>query len=150
MIIIDNYFWFYTCNFVSWTNIRVTFNQPHFQFFFFCFLHYFIHYPSFCRMKEERILISRDGPYENVLKFKPPMCFSLENVDTLVEMLDSVFAELTRNRESAAHEVKNSNNSAVNDELSANGEPPVKRPCLNGIETKTRWSLSQSGTPLLH
>lgn len=89
-------------------------------------------------MKEERILISRDGPYENVLKFKPPMCFSLENVDTLVEMLDSVFAELTQNRESAAHEVKNSNNSAVNDELSANGEPPVKRPCLNGIETKTR------------
>lgn len=89
-------------------------------------------------MKEERILISRDGPYENVLKFKPPMCFSLENVDTLVEMLDSVFAELTRNRESAAQEVKNSNNSAVKDELSANGEPPVKRPCLNGIETKTR------------
>ncbi|BFZ17829.1 hypothetical protein BsWGS_20868 [Bradybaena similaris] len=90
------------------------------------------------RMKEERILISRDGPYENVLKFKPPMCFNLENVNTLVEMLDSIFAELAQNRESATQEVTNSNNSAVNDELSANGEPPIKRPCLNGIETKTR------------
>lgn len=37
-------------------------------------------------MKEKYILVSTDGPYENVIKCKPPMCFTCKNVDQLVEV----------------------------------------------------------------
>ncbi len=45
------------------------------------------------RMRERGILMSTDGPLHNVLKIKPPMCFSRENVDFLVENLEVVFGE---------------------------------------------------------
>jgi len=35
-------------------------------------------------MKEKGFLLSTDGPYENVIKFKPPMCFSIENAKELL------------------------------------------------------------------
>ncbi|MCK5821456.1 MAG: aminotransferase class III-fold pyridoxal phosphate-dependent enzyme [Bacteroidales bacterium] len=35
-------------------------------------------------MKEKGFLLSIDGPYENVIKFKPPMCFSMENAKELL------------------------------------------------------------------
>ena len=37
-----------------------------------------------CRFREEKILMQRDGPFDNVLKMKPPMKFSKENVDHFV------------------------------------------------------------------
>lgn len=46
------------------------------------------------RMKDERILLSSDGPDRNVIKLKPPMVFSMQNVDTVVNVLDQVLAEL--------------------------------------------------------
>ncbi|KAL4716599.1 hypothetical protein ACJJTC_008234 [Scirpophaga incertulas] len=46
------------------------------------------------RMREEKILISRDGPDSNVLKFKPPMVFSTQDADRVVDTLDRVLAEL--------------------------------------------------------
>ncbi|XP_026321834.1 alanine--glyoxylate aminotransferase 2-like [Hyposmocoma kahamanoa] len=46
------------------------------------------------RMREEKILISRDGPDSNVLKFKPPMVFSTQDADRLVDTLDRMLAEL--------------------------------------------------------
>lgn len=46
------------------------------------------------RMKENKILISSDGPDNNILKFKPPMVFTIENVDHLVTMLDQVLQEV--------------------------------------------------------
>lgn len=45
------------------------------------------------RLKAEHILMSLDGPHHNVLKFKPPMVFSMENADHLVEVLDKVLGE---------------------------------------------------------
>ena len=39
------------------------------------------------RMKERGFLLSTDGPYENVIKFKPPMCFSMENAREMMEEL---------------------------------------------------------------
>lgn len=45
-------------------------------------------------MKEERILISSDGPDCNVLKFKPPMVFNKSDVDRLVIVLDMVLSEI--------------------------------------------------------
>lgn len=45
------------------------------------------------RMKQGGVLISTDGPYHNVLKIKPPICFSRDNVDSLIGLLDSVLGE---------------------------------------------------------
>ena len=39
-------------------------------------------------LRQHHILIGTDGPYNNVLKSKPPMCFSKKNVDRVVEILD--------------------------------------------------------------
>ena len=47
------------------------------------------------RMKEEGVLISTDGPFENVLKIKPPLVFTTANADLLVHTLDEVLAEIT-------------------------------------------------------
>ena len=41
-------------------------------------------------MRELGFLMSTDGPDENVLKIKPPMCFSRENAEQLVDYLDRV------------------------------------------------------------
>ena len=41
------------------------------------------------------ILLSTDGPYENVLKMKPPLVFSKENADEVVDKLDDVIGRLT-------------------------------------------------------
>ncbi|KAL6445375.1 hypothetical protein ACFW04_002287 [Cataglyphis niger] len=46
------------------------------------------------RMKENKILISSDGPDNNVLKLKPPMVFSIENVNHFVSVLDEVLEEV--------------------------------------------------------
>lgn len=48
-------------------------------------------------MREEKILISRDGPDSNVLKFKPPMVFTTQDADRVVDTLDRVLAELDGN-----------------------------------------------------
>ena len=45
------------------------------------------------RMREHGVLMSTDGPYENVLKIKPPMCFDERNADFMLEMLDKVLGE---------------------------------------------------------
>lgn len=42
------------------------------------------------RLKQERICVSTDGPFENVLKFKPPMCFSIEDAELVGEKIDSI------------------------------------------------------------
>ncbi|KAG5876697.1 hypothetical protein JTB14_025822 [Gonioctena quinquepunctata] len=51
------------------------------------------------RMKEEHILISLDGPYNNIIKMKPPMVFTKENVDEVVSTLDRIFKEYRHNME---------------------------------------------------
>lgn len=38
-------------------------------------------------LRYERVIVSRDGPDENVIKIKPPLVFSKENVDLLVNSL---------------------------------------------------------------
>jgi 4-aminobutyrate aminotransferase-like enzyme/Ser/Thr protein kinase RdoA (MazF antagonist) len=47
------------------------------------------------KMRERGVLLSTDGPLHNVLKFKPPMVFSRENVDCLVNTLDYVLTYYT-------------------------------------------------------
>ncbi len=45
------------------------------------------------RMRDHGILISTDGPLENVLKIKPPLVFSEQNADEIVATLDKVLGE---------------------------------------------------------
>ena len=45
------------------------------------------------RMKEKGILLSTDGPDDNVIKIKPPLPFSRRDVDRVVEVMDQVLGE---------------------------------------------------------
>ena len=45
------------------------------------------------RMKDHGILMSVDGPQNNVLKIKPPMCFNKENADELLRYLEKILKE---------------------------------------------------------
>ncbi len=45
------------------------------------------------RMKQKGILTSSDGPYENVLKIKPPMCFDRNDADHLIQTMKHVLNE---------------------------------------------------------
>jgi len=45
------------------------------------------------RMRECGILLSTDGPFHNVLKIKPPLCFTRADAERVVEALDLVLAE---------------------------------------------------------
>jgi 4-aminobutyrate aminotransferase-like enzyme/Ser/Thr protein kinase RdoA (MazF antagonist) len=47
------------------------------------------------RMKEEGILLSIDGPLHNVLKLKPPLVFTSDDADFLLQTLDKVLGEFT-------------------------------------------------------
>ncbi|XP_077998996.1 5-phosphohydroxy-L-lysine phospho-lyase-like [Glandiceps talaboti] len=46
------------------------------------------------RLKENFILLSADGPHRNVLKFKPPMCFSIQDADRVIDLIDFTLTEL--------------------------------------------------------
>lgn len=41
-------------------------------------------------LKERYILVSTDGPLDNTLKMKPPLCFTRENVDRFIEEIQRV------------------------------------------------------------
>jgi len=41
-------------------------------------------------LRNRNILISTDGPYDNVLKSKPPLCFNKENVEHVVENIREI------------------------------------------------------------
>jgi 4-aminobutyrate aminotransferase-like enzyme len=45
------------------------------------------------RLRDHRILLSTDGPEDNVLKIKPPLVFSRSDADRLVSTLDRVLDE---------------------------------------------------------
>ena len=47
------------------------------------------------RMKEEKILAQSDGPYNNVLKLKPPLVFNKSDADRFANMLDQIIDEIT-------------------------------------------------------
>ncbi|XP_072251960.1 5-phosphohydroxy-L-lysine phospho-lyase [Leuresthes tenuis] len=44
--------------------------------------------------EEDRICVSTDGPWENVVKFKPPMCFSTEDAELVVRCIDRILTEM--------------------------------------------------------
>ncbi|CAG5110497.1 Oidioi.mRNA.OKI2018_I69.chr2.g4896.t1.cds [Oikopleura dioica] len=46
------------------------------------------------RLLEDRVIISVDGPDENILKLKPPMCITKENAEMVLEKMNAVFNKL--------------------------------------------------------
>ncbi|XP_046718627.1 5-phosphohydroxy-L-lysine phospho-lyase isoform X2 [Silurus meridionalis] len=46
------------------------------------------------RLKEKYICLSTDGPGENVVKFKPPMCFSKQDAERVTEHIDQILTEI--------------------------------------------------------
>jgi ethanolamine-phosphate phospho-lyase len=46
------------------------------------------------RMKDLGILLSSDGPSNNVIKIKPPMCFTKKNAEHVCQKLDEVLSDL--------------------------------------------------------
>ncbi|XP_073673435.1 5-phosphohydroxy-L-lysine phospho-lyase [Garra rufa] len=46
------------------------------------------------RLKEDRIVMSTDGPWDSVIKFKPPMCFSKEDAERVSSCIDQILGEL--------------------------------------------------------
>lgn len=46
------------------------------------------------RVKQDRILLSQDGPHNNVIKFKPPMPFSRDDVDLVLGKLEAIFSDI--------------------------------------------------------
>jgi 4-aminobutyrate aminotransferase-like enzyme len=45
------------------------------------------------RLRQRGVLCGTDGPHHNVLKIRPPLCFTLEDADLFVTLLDEVLAE---------------------------------------------------------
>lgn len=41
-------------------------------------------------LRNQHVLVSTDGPFDNVIKSKPPLCFSKENVDEVVGKLEGI------------------------------------------------------------
>ena len=39
------------------------------------------------KLRENFILVSTDGPYDNVIKMKPPLCFNKSNVDEVISKI---------------------------------------------------------------
>ena len=48
------------------------------------------------RLRERGVLISTDGPHDNVLKIKPPIVFTRDHADILCDELDDALSELSR------------------------------------------------------
>ncbi len=45
------------------------------------------------KLREQYILVSTDGPHENVIKIKPPLSFNKANCDELVSKIDTILSE---------------------------------------------------------
>ena len=41
-------------------------------------------------LRKKQILVGSDGPQDNVIKSKPPICFSKENVNEVIDSLKSI------------------------------------------------------------
>jgi 4-aminobutyrate aminotransferase-like enzyme len=45
-------------------------------------------------MRAEGVLLSRDGPKENIIKMKPPIVFSMENANEVLEKIEKCFDKI--------------------------------------------------------
>ena len=45
-------------------------------------------------LKNKGILVGTDGPYNNIIKSKPPLCFSKDNAKEVVEKMDLILKKI--------------------------------------------------------
>ena len=45
-------------------------------------------------LKNNGVLVGTDGPYNNVIKSKPPLCFSKMNAKEVVEKMDMILKKI--------------------------------------------------------
>ena len=45
-------------------------------------------------LREKHILVGTDGPFNNVIKSKPPICFTKENAKTVVDSIKDILKKL--------------------------------------------------------
>ncbi len=48
----------------------------------------------FEQMKDDGVLMGKGGLYGNVFRIKPPMCFSQQDADFLVDVMDNALQRL--------------------------------------------------------
>ncbi|KAG8454080.1 hypothetical protein GDO86_000643 [Hymenochirus boettgeri] len=95
------------------------------------------------KLKEKRILLSADGPYRNVLKFKPPMCFSMEDAKMVVKEIDDLLTALEEVTEIQSDADVDENNKkkrkepTEQEESSSNKKGNVNRQ-RNGVDTESQ------------
>lgn len=55
------------------------------------------------------MILSVDGPYGNIIKTKPPMCFSREDVDQFMDKFVKILQEVTNTNSNAVllHDINN-------------------------------------------
>lgn len=41
-------------------------------------------------LRNQQVLVSTDGPFDNVIKSKPPLCFTRENVNEVIGKLEGI------------------------------------------------------------
>jgi 4-aminobutyrate aminotransferase-like enzyme len=44
-------------------------------------------------MREERILMGREGPDDNILKIRPPLTIDAEGIDMVLDRLGAILSE---------------------------------------------------------
>ncbi|KAG7307781.1 hypothetical protein JYU34_006374 [Plutella xylostella] len=87
------------------------------------------------RMREEKILISRDGPDANVLKFKPPLVFTTHDADRLVDTLDRVLGELDGGRMPSGSIKLEVTVTPISDNMEKSNETAVKTSIKQSIKS---------------
>ncbi|CAN7994226.1 unnamed protein product [Ixodes hexagonus] len=90
------------------------------------------------RLKEQRILLSTEGKYGNVLKFKPPMVFTQANVDCVVEKLDFHLGKI---EEQLGMSFRFGN---IADSLTSSAESLSTASSLDSLEESSEEDLSSS------
>ncbi|KAI4460257.1 ethanolamine-phosphate phospho-lyase [Holotrichia oblita] len=70
------------------------------------------------RMKDEHILLSTDGPDCNVIKLKPPMVFTKDNVDTFITLFDRILKEAREHQDLTSTIIKSVNKDTILTDLS--------------------------------
>ena len=53
-------------------------------------------------LRDRHILVSTDGPFDNVIKTKPALCFSVENAETVVAAIDDILQVFYRGKQTKA------------------------------------------------
>ncbi|CAO2600062.1 Ethanolamine-phosphate phospho-lyase [Lemmus lemmus] len=94
------------------------------------------------KMKEKGVLLSADGPHRNVLKIKPPMCFTEEDAKFMVDHLDGILTVLEEVTETKSDGVI-SENTVCRTKVPKEGH--VEQPNRSTTESKENHSRKRNG-----